>query len=128
MTGIMERNRQKDELASIGFSLKYVDEWQPKTTLYRHKPSYNVNGDITEDVGTLVKGVPGSPDYVLRKAKIGLFPWLPGDVCTCRWCLGRRGTKDEVVAHAEVAGSPPISDGPPLRRGSKRFGPHFKQS
>ena len=89
MTGITERNRQKNELASVGFSMKYIDEWQPKTTLYRHKPSYNVDGEMTGDVGTSVKGVPGSPDYVLRKAKKGLFPWLPGGECTCKWCVER---------------------------------------
>ena len=62
MTGITERNRQKNELASVGFSMKYIDEWQPKTTLYRHKPSYNVDGEMTGDVATAVNGVPGSPD------------------------------------------------------------------
>ena len=86
MAGITERNQQKNELANAGFSLRYIDEWQPKTTLYRHKPSYNIEGEITEAVGTAVRGVPGSPDYVLRKAKIGLFPWLPGDKCNCKWC------------------------------------------
>ena len=86
MAGITERNRQKNELASAGFTLRYIDEWQPKTTLYRHKPSYSVDGEIMEDVGTIVKGVPGNPDYVLRKSKIGLFPWPPGDKCSCKWC------------------------------------------
>ena len=86
MAGITERNRQKNELASAGFTLRYIDEWQPKTTLYRHKPSYNVDGEITENIGTPVKGVPGSPDYVLRKDKIGLFPWPPGEMCSCKWC------------------------------------------
>jgi len=86
MAGITERNKQRNELAGIGYSLRYIDEWQPKTTLYRHKPSYYVNGEMDSDVGTAVKGVPGSPDYVLRKAKIGLFPWPPSDTCTCKWC------------------------------------------
>jgi hypothetical protein len=90
MVGITERNRQKNELARIGFSLKYVDEWQPKTTLYLHKPSYNVGGGISQNVGAALKNVPGNPDYVLRKARIGLFPWEPGGTCTCRWCLKNR--------------------------------------
>jgi hypothetical protein len=128
MAGITERNKQKNELASIGFSLKYIDEWQPKTTLYRHKPSYSVSGEIAADVGTSVKGVPGNPDYVLKKSRIGLFPWQPSETCTCKWCMGRRGTRDTVAARAEGSGSPPVSYEPPLNRGSKRFGPHLEQS
>jgi hypothetical protein len=92
MVGITERNRQKDELASIGFSLKYIDEWQPKTTLYRHKPSYTVSGEIAADVGTAVAGVPGSPDYVLRKSKDGLFAWPPSGTCECKWCIETRAS------------------------------------
>ena len=53
MAGITERNQQKNELANAGFSLRYIDEWQPKTTLYRHRPSSNIEGEITEDVGQL---------------------------------------------------------------------------
>ena len=90
MAGITERNKQKNELAGIGYSFLYIDEWQPKTTLYRHKPSYYVSGEMDSDVGTAVKGVPGSPDYVLRKAKIGLFPWPPSAECSCKWCGERR--------------------------------------
>ena len=86
MAGITERNQQKLELANAGFTLRYIDEWQPKTTLYRHKPIYNINRQISQDIGSEVKGVPGSPDYVLRKAKIGLFPWKPGEQCECQWC------------------------------------------
>ncbi len=94
MAGITERNQQKLELASVGFSLKYIDEWQPKTTLYRHKASYTSEGKISQDIGSTIKGVPGSPDYVLRKAKIGLFPWKPGGQCECRWCQERVSEKE----------------------------------
>jgi hypothetical protein len=93
MVGITERNKMKNELAGIGYSLKYIDEWQPKTTLYRHKPSYSVSGKISEDVGTTVNGVPGNPDYVLRKSKIGLFPWPPSDTCECEWCQVKTAPK-----------------------------------
>ena len=86
MAGITERNQQKVELANNGFSMRYIDEWQPKTTLYRHKPSLNVEGEVVMDTGTPVTGVPGNPDYVLKKAKIGLFPWKPGVSCACKWC------------------------------------------
>jgi hypothetical protein len=124
MAGITERNKQKNELASIGFSMKYIDEWQPKTTLYRHKPSYSVSGKIDSEVGTAVTGVPGSPDYVLRKSKLGLFPWLPGGECTCKWCV-ERGQEKELVANAAETASKPVA---PQGNGMRRMGPHFKAS
>ena len=124
MAGISERNQQKNELASIGFSLKYIDEWQPKTTLYRHKPSYSVDGEISEDVGTTVAGVPGSPDYVLRKARIGLFPWPPSDSCTCRWCL-ERGQENEPVATVAGTRSGSVTA---QERGRRRIGPYAQSS
>ena len=77
MAGITERNKMKNELVGIGYSLKYIDEWQPKTILYRHKPSYFAEGGIADEVGTFIENVPGNPDYVMRKAKIGLFTCLP---------------------------------------------------
>jgi len=86
VTGITERNKMKMELANLGYSLKYIDDWQPKTTLYRHKKAYNNEGDVTDDIGTSVSNVPGNPDYVLRKARIGLFPWKPNESCECKWC------------------------------------------
>ena len=86
MVGITERNKQKVELANSGLSMRYIDEWQPKTTLYRHKASYTVDGQLSEPVGSTTKGVPGNPDYVLRKSKIGLFPWKPNESCECQWC------------------------------------------
>ena len=86
MVGISERNKQKVELVNQGFSLRYIDEWQPKVTLYRHKASMNTQNEVVREIGTTVKGVPGNPDYVLRKSKIGLFPWKPGEECKCKWC------------------------------------------
>jgi len=124
MAGITERNRQKNELASIGFSLKYIDEWQPKTILYRHKPSYNIEGEITEDVGTTVRGVPGSPDYVLRKAKIGLFPWPPSDTCTCRWCSESNQVDAVADSISDEAATQPVATA--QGRGTRRMGPHFR--
>ena len=85
-TNITERNKLKQELAGLGYSLKYIDEWAPKTRLYRHKASYNVEGEVMDEVGTYMDNVPGNPDYVQKKAKIGLFTWKPGPECRCRWC------------------------------------------
>ena len=93
MAGITERNQQKLELVNSGFSMRYIDEWQPKTTLYRHKANYSVTGRVDQEVGTTVAGVPGNPDYVLRKSKIGLFPWPPSDDCECQWCTERTAEK-----------------------------------
>jgi len=85
-TNITERNKLKQELAGLGYSLKYIDEWAPKTRLYRHKASYNVEGHIMDEVGTYMDNVPGNPDYVQKKARIGLFTWKPGPECSCEWC------------------------------------------
>ena len=126
MTGISERNTQKNELTSVGFSMKYIDEWHPRTTLYRHKPSYNQDGLIVADVGTFVKGVPGEPSYVLKKAKIGLFPWQPNESCVCQWCQVRGAAgaaRAEVAQVAEAAPEPPTTG---IGTGKGVFGPHFK--
>ena len=106
MVGITERNQQKLELTNLGFSLKYIDESPAKTTLYRHKPSYDVSGVVAEGIGTTVKGVPGNPDYVLRKAKIGLFPWVPSEKCKCQWCVVAGYEQVEEPALSVVASAP----------------------
>jgi hypothetical protein len=123
MANIRERNQQQNELASIGYSLRYIDEWAPKITLYRHKPSYNQDGLIVADVGTFVKGVPGEPSYVLKKAKIGLFPWKPNESCTCKWCQSRG---DEGVAKAQVAEAAPAAAATGIGTGKGVLGPYFK--
>ena len=119
MVGITDRNRMKNELASIGYTLSYIDDWQPKTTLYRHKPSYHVNGGIAADTGTFIKGVPGNPDYVLRKAKIGLFPWKPSSECDCKWCVERtiEGSSD----HCDLCDFVPKGESPKAINSSLRM-------
>ena len=94
-TNITERNKLKQELAGLGYSLKYIDEWAPKTRLYRHKASYNVEGHIMDEVGTYMDNVPGNPDYVQKKARIGLFTWKPGPECSCEWCTASFAKIDE---------------------------------
>ena len=89
VTGITERNKMKTELVGLGYSIQEIDEWPPKTTLYRHKPAYNTEGNVTDEVGTFVENVPGNPDYVLRKSRIGMFKFPPSDTCECRWCKER---------------------------------------
>ena len=117
MAGITERNQQKLDLANVGYSMKYIDEWQPKTTLHRHKPSYNAEGDIVAEVGTTVGNVPGAPDYVLRKARIGLFQWPPSESCECQWC--QKPSKAPKVEKQETGGEEEKSS-------PSNMGPHYK--
>ena len=90
MVNLSDRQRMRQELVAQGYSWEYVDEWQPKTTLYRHAPGLDIKGNEVFPVGTPIKGVPGSPDYVLRKARLGMFPYPPADTCECRWCVARK--------------------------------------
>jgi hypothetical protein len=83
-------------------------EWPPKTTLYRHKPGYNIDGEIVFEVGTTVVNVPGNPDYVLPKSRIGLFPWPPSSTCKCRWCAEVKPVKAK--ATEETKGDDVITD------------------
>ena len=85
-----ERTEIRDELSRAGYAWKYIDEWQPKVTLYRHKEMENSKGDVVSKVGTKLENLPGNPDYVNRKAKQGLLAWAPSDGCTCRWCAERK--------------------------------------
>jgi hypothetical protein len=123
MVNIRERNQQQRDLASVGYSMKYVDEWAPKITLYRHKPSYNQDGLIVADVGTFLPRVPGEPSYVLKKAKIGLFPWRPDEGCACKWC-SERGVEGAAKAQVAEAAPEPATAGPGTGKGV--LGPHFK--
>ena len=79
----------RQELVAQGFAWEYLDEWQPKTTLYRHTSGLDVEGNEVFPVGSEVKGVPGNPDYVLRKARLGMYPYPPSDGCSCSWCSQR---------------------------------------
>ena len=129
MAGITERNRQRLELVGAGYSLKYIDEWRSKITLYRHRPAYNVSGAIDSDVGTTVTGVPGNPDYVMKKAKIGLFTWPPSNTCECQWCVSAdpsRSIGGETVG--AIDDPPPEEEPEPVGKGTRQMGPHFKGS
>ena len=124
MAGITERNQMKKELAGMGYSLRYIDEWQPKARLYRHKTFYNVDGVIADAVGTYMDNVPGNPDYVLKKSKIGLFKWPPSDSCVCKWCAGRSQENEPVTTVAETGSEPVMAQG----KGKRRLGPYAQLS
>ena len=89
-----DRNSTRQELVSAGYAWEYMDSWQPKTTLYRHADGLNVQGEVVHPYGSTIKGVPGNPDYVLRKARIGFFPYPPNEHCNCKWCTERVVTID----------------------------------
>ena len=120
-----ERTALREELVSQGYSWKYIDEWQPKVTLYRHRELTNLSGETVSPVGAALVNLPGSPDYVSRKARLGLFPWKPGTNCTCRWCAKDR-PEQEVPSVAESISNPPDSSQAPKAKPSLRLGPYFQ--
>ena len=89
--GTRERIQLRDELTSQGYHWDYIDEWQPKVTLYRHRASVSPSGDVISKVGTALPNLPGNPDYVSKKTRIGLFTWPPSATCPCRWCSNAVG-------------------------------------
>ena len=89
-----DRNSTRQELVSAGYAWEYMDSWQPKTTLYRHADGLNVQCEVVHPYGSTIEGVPGNPDYVLRKARIGFFPYPPNEHCNCKWCTERAVTID----------------------------------
>ena len=124
-----ERTQLRDELTGQGYHWDYIDEWQPKVSLYRHRAMVSPSGEVVSEVGTRLENLPGSPDYVSRKARQGLLTWPPSDTCTCRWCAERNkqfqlSGKEPVAKVAETAPEPVMPQG----RGKRRMGPHFKTS
>ena len=101
-----ERTTMRQELVGQGYSWNYIDEWQPKVTLYRHRAIETEKGDVVHAAGTKLDNLPGSPDYVNRKARIGLFPWPPSDNCTCHWCARTSVAKAEAREARRVPKNP----------------------
>ena len=102
MVTTRERTELRNELVGQGYSWEYIDGWQPKITLYRHREIKN--GElVVSPVGTAVENLPGNPDYVLRKSRLGLLPYPPSDTCTCRWCSAKR-------VNVEVTEEPKIEE------------------
>ena len=89
MVSFRDRRATREELVNAGYSWEYLDTWQAKTVLYRHADGLNVEVDVVHPHGSTVEGVPGSPEYVLQKSRIGWFPYPPSNACTCRWCAER---------------------------------------
>ena len=126
-----ERTELRKDLVGQGYHWDYIDEWQPKVSLYRHRAMISPSGELVSAVGTKLDNLPGNPDYVNRKGRQGLYPWPPGDNCTGRWSATR-----EPISQASQSIAPPIEkavekvveeDRSP-RRGKRRTGPWFQQS
>jgi hypothetical protein len=95
MVTTTERQEQRRELVAQGYSWDFIDTWQPKITLYRHKPGKNDVGVLVFPVGTAMKGLPGNPSHVIKKARDGMLPYPPTDTCECRWCVESRTSNVE---------------------------------
>jgi len=113
-----ERTELRQELVGQGYSWNYIDEWQPKVVLYRHRALTNPNGEAVSPVGTKLENMPGNPDYVNKKARAGLFPWPPSNACTCRWCV-------RVLAEQPKIAPPNAKAAPPR---AARTGPYYNPS
>ena len=97
-----ERTELRKELVGQGYSWEFIDEPHSKITLYRHAATMTPSGDIVSSVGTAVKGLPSTPDYALRKAKLGMLPYPPSESCTCEWCAnGKPKSQDIPVPEKE---------------------------
>ena len=70
MADISQRNKQKQELATVGYSLGFIDDRAPKMTFYRHKPDLNIEGLVVSEVGSSLNNLPSSPDYVLKMSRM----------------------------------------------------------
>ena len=95
-----ERTELRNELVGQGYSWEFVDEWQPKITLYRHAPKANTEGVVVSEVGTSVR-LPGNPVHALRYARRGMLPYPPSEVCECKWCAVRNVHAEQVVEEEE---------------------------
>lgn len=103
MVTTKERTKLREELVSQGYSWEYVDEWQPKITLYRHAPIMSEQGKVIRPFGSKAENLPGNPDYVKRKARLGMLPYPPSEGCSCRWCVARNANVEPVTDTGEQA-------------------------
>ena len=101
MVTTTERQAERAELVSQGYAWEYIKEWQPKITLYRHAPGMDMEGNEAFPVGTPIKGLPGNPDYVRRKGRLGMLPSPPSASCECKWCVARRVHAEPVTDTGE---------------------------
>ena len=131
--GTKERTELRDEITSQGYSWEYIDEWQPKITLYRHCDKLSPDGAMVSPLGAALKNVPGNPDFVNKKAKIGLFAWKPSEACTCRWCNERNSLAPKEEPEQEVeeptfsgTATEVLTQMGQTKQSRRKMGPHFQ--
>jgi len=86
---LAERNRLKAELRKMGIKGEYLDSWQPREDLWRHKPQLNNNGKEIKPAGAVVPNQPSDLDHKMRLAIRGILPWKPDKTCMCKGCRER---------------------------------------
>ena len=86
----VERQKKRTELVEAGYAWDMIDNWQAKTDLYWHIDKLSASGEIGFKKGTMIKNVPGNPDYLTKMALKGAYSYPPKDDCECRHCLNAK--------------------------------------
>ena len=99
MTTAQDKQRQRADLTSKGYSITYLKTWQPKVDMWWHRDWLNQEGEMVKPAGTKVPNQPGNPDTQMRLSARGMLPWEPGETCLtlhpsaegpgCRGCRER---------------------------------------
>ena len=76
-----DRAEKRQELVASGYAWDMIDNWQAKTDLYWHIDKKNATGGIGFKKGTVIKNVPGTPDYLLKMARNGAYSYPPTTEC-----------------------------------------------
>ena len=95
-----ERAEKRQELVASGYAWDMIDNWQAKTDLYWHIDKKNATGGIGFKKGTVIKNVPGTPDYLLKMARNGAYSYPPTTDCECNHCSYER--KKEEAADVTI--------------------------
>ena len=90
---VQAREQLKRELQAHGYKVEILKDWQPKATLWRHRPMMNLKGTVVQVAGTQVGPLPGNPDSLNRYAYRGMLNYPPAESCRCPWCRKRDWTK-----------------------------------
>jgi len=85
-----ERAEKRQELVASGYAWDMIDNWQNKTDLYWHIDKKTVTGEVGFKKGTVIKNVPGTPDYLLKMARKGAYSYPPTTDCECNHCSYKR--------------------------------------
>tara|TARA_Y100001973_G_C5168628_1_gene317661 strand:+ start:885 stop:1271 length:387 start_codon:yes stop_codon:yes gene_type:complete len=85
-----ERAQKRQELVASGYAWDMIDNWQAKTDLFWHIDKKSVSGEVGFKKGTVIKNVPGTPDYLLKMARKGAYSYPPTTNCECNHCSYER--------------------------------------